>query len=132
MSEPDLKPRVKPLEWQGMRRDGDADWWINHANTEWGTYSVKYEVGKYALLQATGIVWEPCESEEAAKAAAQADYERRILSALDLAPVTPAQAAEVLELMSGKIAQMMNVYGVSNDLVHDELQAALKAIKEGK
>ena len=78
------KPRIKPLVWDLW--DGG----MTVAKTIIGTYnlspasSLRFPNGSYLYY----------ETEEAAKAAAQADYEARILAALE--PVTVQEAARVL------------------------------------
>lgn len=78
------EPRVKPLEWE--RRGKSEDWF---ADAEVGRYEVGLVHHRYVmtLRRISDGQWEDtrftCGSGvEAAKAAAQADYERRILSAL--------------------------------------------------
>jgi len=84
---------VKLLEWGG-------EFW-NTADTPFCTYCVT-EVGDERWRWSRSEYPYPDESEpeftteDDAKAAAQADYESRILSALTTSPVTPAEAARVL------------------------------------
>lgn len=86
----DLAPKVKPLEWQGTVIDGEH--LRDTARDMDGR--LRYEVGitaenHYLMIQIPKGGLESrgnYPSVEAAKAAAQADYERRILSALTHAP----------------------------------------------
>jgi len=85
------KPRVKPLVWTSK----------GYAETPFGNYLVVREdwSGKddFWFVCFAGKPYAKCGehgSEETAKAAAQADYEARILAALE--PVTVQEAARVL------------------------------------
>ena len=74
--------RVRPLEWEHHR-------WRHETNTPFGSetiYEIRFEGNSGKVAYA---IWGEVEyqSVDAAKAAAQADYERRILSALCPAPV---------------------------------------------
>jgi hypothetical protein len=71
-------PKVKPLEWEDAR---DGRW--SQSRTGSGFEYLIRDMGEYFLLP---FPWKPPErfpTVEAAKAAAQADYERRILEALE-------------------------------------------------
>ena len=69
--------RVKPLVWH----EGDEpDEWKS------GPYDVWCELGKFQVYHWSIVKGAPHETAEAAKAAAQADYEARILAALDRQP----------------------------------------------
>jgi hypothetical protein len=85
---------VKPLKWfVGSSRSNDGD---HEAQTMLGTYSCrKHKLLKWNLWKSERLL-DSSETLEAAKAKAQADYERRILSALSPAPVTVSEAARVL------------------------------------
>jgi hypothetical protein len=78
---------VKPLEW--LEFDGDPDgikageYWIYHESYGFQRYLGSVTVGK------------PHTTLEAAKAAAQADYEARILSAITIQPAAQAVAEAV-------------------------------------
>lgn len=78
---------VKPLEWHKSNMPAwDGDW---HTTTP-VIYTVRCadENGwKWSFSGGHGYAWSP----EAAQAAAQADYEARILSALEPGPVEPGQ-----------------------------------------
>lgn len=143
----DLAPRVKPLEWEeGLTET------IREANA--GHLHYEY-YGKPKQLVVTGVriehhmaekdtivlgIYEPEEYETAA----QADYERRILSALTRAPITPAQAAKLLrawisECDPGKTGVWFpeSLNEAARELLHGKhanpiatLDAALKAIAE--
>lgn len=81
--------RVKPLVWRYFdlkTEHGNGVW---DANAPWTTYSIEFCDGQ-AFPYYCPKVSDQFETLEAAKAAAQADYERRILSALDL-PTPPAK-----------------------------------------
>lgn len=70
---------VKPLEWD---EGGNGAW-----ATPDGYYQIRFLDGSFMLLRPF-LANEIYRTLEAAKAAAQADYERRILSALTPTPVT--------------------------------------------
>lgn len=84
--------KVRDLEWKTLR-EGESYGAVGAAIT--------YRVVK-AALSATAWSWyrlgahqNECESFDAARAAAQADYERRILSALSPAPEAQQEAARI-------------------------------------
>lgn len=87
--------RVKPLVWE--------DWSAKHrtnytADTPFGRYGVMqfhFPDMHFKIEPPTGKPF-IADTLGAAKAAAQADYERRILAALEPAPVTVGEAARVL------------------------------------
>jgi hypothetical protein len=66
--------RVKALEWHEC---DEPDEWKS------GPYDVWCEFGKFQLYQWSIVMGEPHDTADAAKAAAQADYEARILAALE-------------------------------------------------
>ena len=82
---PAVQPKVKPLVWH----EGDEpDEWKS------GPYDVWREFGRYQLYHWSVVVGEPHKTASAAKAAAQADHEARILSALEpAAQPDPREAA---------------------------------------
>lgn len=90
--------RVKPLMWEAfgtMAFIAQAPLFGRLRVEQFGrgnTWTVCFSVPGYCDTFLAGE-WADA---DAAKAAAQADYERRILAALEPAPVTPAQAARVL------------------------------------
>ncbi|MGN6146289.1 MAG: hypothetical protein ACTHOP_22170 [Mesorhizobium sp.] len=82
---------VKPLEWkfsQGIGRGSVDSWRAEHAFPNVDEYKIFCTPNGFEWHLAGVSPWETCESLEAAKAAAQADFERRILSAL-AHPVQP-------------------------------------------
>lgn len=75
--------RVKPLEWEESLRDR----WIGTPVTKLGDLAFwifRHHDGTFK--RATKDGWQYKSTIEAAKAAAQADYEARIIAALDVAP----------------------------------------------
>jgi hypothetical protein len=84
------KAVVKPLEWESERTLHIADWLA-------GTYIISTRIDGSAILKKSIYGKDPerteCASFQAAKAAAQADFEQRILSAL--ASVAPSGAEPV-------------------------------------
>jgi hypothetical protein len=117
----DLKGLVKPLVWQQCGTD------CLRVNTVFGRYEVMWGKGlDGTFLDIAGKLLKH-DTLEAAKAAAQADYEARILAALDLAKVEAlVGAAEVA------LTVMYYVDG-ENDCSRgiDALDAALAAMKGG-
>jgi len=91
--------RIKRLEWHNF------DAWTHWAEGACGTYHVEERNGYWQVeLRVGGLVHGVTETDDttpadldAAEAAAQADYERRILAALD----TPAPAMELVEALRG-------------------------------
>lgn len=81
---------VKPLEWRDNPDKGEGGLLAD------GIFGVVYHVQGDAWSLHRRMHWEEAEGTEAAKAAAQADYDRRILPALSPAPVTVSEAARVL------------------------------------
>jgi hypothetical protein len=83
-AQPQQAVTVKALEWDNF----DADTWWCH--TEVGTYRVNKRSGQWSTVNSVGddtsTIGPQENSEKAAKATAQADYERRILSAVTARP----------------------------------------------
>ena len=107
---PAVQPKVKPLVWH----EGDEpDEWKS------GPYDVWREFGRYQLYHWSVVVGEPHKTASAAKAAAQADHEARILPALEPA-VQPDLTDPVVvhaNMLRGTIAkptldQIIHLYGV--------------------
>lgn len=132
-----ISAKIKMLEWHNF------DAWTHWAEGACGTYHVEERNGYWQVeLRVGGLVHGVTQTDDttpadldAAKAAAQADYEVRILSALEPAPVTPAEAAKVLLSNRAAIAAMVDAAeeahekGVSFGVV---IGRALRAIKEGE
>lgn len=83
--------RVKPLVWNDDPSSALDCAWID----VFGLYQITDEDVLFIGHDCIGTAHK---TTEAAKAAAQADYEARILSALDLTPPTPQDAARVPEI----------------------------------
>lgn len=86
------RPKVKPLDWHHQNRDDITRYF---ANPPFAEYIITWAASGYDLFigfwgSAAEPRPRPFETLDAAKAAAQADYDRRILSALDL----PAPSVE--------------------------------------
>lgn len=112
--------RVKPLEWT---KSGEK-----HYSLDYG-YLLSRGLQGWSIYYLGNPVATVKQDLEYAKAAAQADYEARILAAIEPAPVSVREAARVL-LDAARI-----------EPVHDAIQrsvrpaafcAALRAIAEGK
>lgn len=86
MTDEDLKPTVavKPLEWRAA-----PDWIDGDLVDNYGLYCIS-DCVLFIGHEETGIVFE---GEDEAKAAAQADFDRRILSQITTQPVGVAEAA---------------------------------------
>ena len=99
---PAVKPAVKPLEWEvtdwsagdGVQGENDCEW---EARVSDWRYMVEWRGRGEFRVTMPDDTDASAQSLEAAKAAAQADYEARILAALDVqpAPVAPEVAALV-------------------------------------
>ena len=86
--------RVKPLVWLCHQDPKDT----SEARTQVGSWTVWEINGSAYCYGPNDTCGKPCEGGlEAAKAAAQADYERRILAALEQAPVTVGEAWQPIE-----------------------------------
>lgn len=85
---PAAQVTVKPLEW--FEGDEPDEW-------KSGPYDVWCELGKYQVYYWSIVMGEPHETAKAAKAAAQADYEARIRSALTVTPHDPAKVQALVE-----------------------------------
>lgn len=84
--------RVKPLVWNEYEREGDIDEW--DAETALGTfYTINRRDFCYTASYDHIDIPRECQSPEEAKDVAQADYERRILSALSHQPAPVAANA---------------------------------------
>lgn len=124
---------VKPLEWRPTVIGGD-----HLRDVALGLDGlVGYEAGvveNYLLVNGRGLGIKQLgtfETIERAKAAAQADYESRILSALEPATITPAEAAKVL--IGGESGTPKVVYDAcSNRVKAYKFIAALRAIAGDK
>ncbi len=81
-----MTPKVKPLEWEGDGHwsHGPDEGWMEEANTPFGWgYSIEFDrSGNFKVDSAFDWSEDGFETPSEAKAAAQADYERRILAAL--------------------------------------------------
>ena len=100
---PAVQPTVKPLVWRTIqdKYDGGREHYGTGAFGHWycvhrrksGVWDIVHHVdGKPIHL-------EPCDPLDAAKAAAQADYEARILSALDMYPTVSPDVAALVEAL---------------------------------
>ena len=89
-----ISAKIKMLEWHNF------DAWTYWAEGACGTYHIEERNGYWQVeLRVGGLVHGVTQTDgttpahlDAAKAAAQADYEARILAALEAAPVAPAEA----------------------------------------
>lgn len=110
---------VKPLEWIGDH--------VASAETPFGTYTVaenikdrwEWTFHKYPCGSPDETAYE---TEDKAKAAAQADYEARILSAIDTSPV-PALTDEAVE-------RALAVWFVSDNLLDTEHPETIAVMRE--
>lgn len=88
---------VRPLEWHENLKQGDR---VGFVCSEGGVLSYSIMLSKFRVYGVAGDHDGAAEfgSLEAAKAAAQADYERRITSALIVEPVPPDTTASVVAM----------------------------------
>ena len=118
--------RVKPLEWVDLYRDGSryevsSDNPLGYTDSIHGLQDGTYhsQFGAFPTL-------------ESAKAAAQADYEARILAALDPAPDHSDwnAAIEAVGRLRGRDVQKRDAedVGEAYDLAIDEAQDAIRAL----
>lgn len=115
--------KVKPLEWRNS-------YGVLRAKTLFGDYIITRHILK--LLSGSEQVHDDT---EAAKAAAQADYEGRVLAALEPASVTPAEAAkgpkvQALVKAARKLAENLGVKGVDVGSLRVDLYRALAAFEK--
>lgn len=96
---------VKPLEWERSVSLGD----VYEVKTIFGEYTCIDNYGiAYGSVPPTGVAWADFDSLEAAKAAAQADYEQRILASIT--------ARSVIDVWAEATAA---AYGAAADIAHD-------------
>lgn len=94
--------RVKPLVWtgDGHWHSGDNEGWMEEANTPFGWgYAVEFgtlETGPWKVSSTFGSDIVKFDTPSAAKAAAQADYEARILAAIEPQPDPRDEVIKVL------------------------------------
>lgn len=133
---PSARPTVKPLVWRTLQDKYDGGrghygtgafghWYCVHRRKS-GVWDIVHHVdGKSIHL-------EPRDTIEAAKAAAQADYEARILSVLDMQPtVSPellATTHDVAALMEALSDLMMHEPDYP-DTIWENARAALARVK---
>lgn len=80
---------IKPLEWN--EETSEPGWWMAESRGLFLGYEVRTNSRGVVRVRFPGKTWETFEGDvEAAKAAAQADYEARIRSELVAAPALPA------------------------------------------
>ena len=102
---PAVQPTVKPLVWEGEGHwfSGDNEGWLEEANTPFGWgYAVEsgnLNDGPWIISNSFGETLTGFDNPEAAKAAAQADYEARILSVLDMQPTVSPDVAALVEAL---------------------------------
>ncbi|RVH87779.1 hypothetical protein CN204_04420 [Sinorhizobium meliloti] len=95
------RPAIKPLEWSSHEGDG-----VLTADSVAGEYRVRCHNGDFWIASRDGIPLSnrPYELSSFAKAAAQADYEARILSALTQPERKAEAVAKIGELLSDENA----------------------------
>ena len=134
-----ISAKIKMLEWHNF------DAWTHWAEGVCGTYHIEERNGYWQVeLRVGGLVHGVTQTDDttpadldAAKAAAQADYEARVLAALESAPVTLADALKVpevralVEALDCGINQYREMREV-NSAFYDAARAALRAIEEGE
>lgn len=114
------KVRVKPLVWVGS---DDPEEWVSDE------CDIFYEFGMYQLYCGSIVHGEPHKTADLAKAAAQADYNARIIAALDIEAIS-TQVAPVLtdEMVE---AALDYIWGDRGN-IRAALTAALAQMKETK
>jgi hypothetical protein len=122
--------KVRALEWRNA---------LNHqqlASCEFGYYVVTPpEIGSTWNWEHSDLPYDgAASSEDAAKAAAQADYEARILSALDAHPApdltaNAALAAQLAEACARADRYEVQITAMSEEL--DEMECEIEALRKG-
>lgn len=108
--------KIKPLVWEGDGHwhSGDNEGWLEEANTPFGWgYAIEFgnlANGSWVVLSTFGETLTGFDSPEAAKAAAQADYERRILAALEPNPTAQDREALIAATLE-RAARAMDAWG---------------------
>lgn len=129
---PAVQVTVKPLEWHNF------DAWTHWAEGVCGTYHVEERNGYWQVeLRGGGLVHGVTQTDDttpadldAAKAAAQADYEARIRSALTIAPAPDTEkVAALVDAADAILNAYSAIFRVGNPW-GDNLRAALAAMKE--
>ena len=119
---PAVHPTVNPLVWRSNGKGRVC------ADTPFGLYEVEH--GRYGmrLLHGGAFMQDDLQGIDAAKAAAQADYDARILSVLDMQPTVSPDVAALVEAAE----KVINSYWHSTDGVITgiyDLEAALARVK---
>lgn len=132
-----ISAKIKMLEWHNF------DAWTHWAEGACGTYHVEERNGYWQVeLRVGGLVHGVTQTDDttpadldAAKAAAQADYEARIIAALEPAPVTLAEAAKVQALVDALRSTLNFIQNTESEMgvilgCGDKARAALAAWKD--
>ena len=136
--------RVKPLVWtgDGHWHSGDNEGWMEEANTPFGWgYAVEFgtlDTGPWKVSSTFGSDIVKFDTPSAAKAAAQADYEARILAAIEPQPAPRDEVIarlveagtnyhNAIEGFDGRGGMLVKIETVNK--CGDELRAALAAAK---
>lgn len=122
---PAAQPTVKPLVWVG-----------SVAKTSFGTYYI-VDLGPLWVapgrfdVSFSGLDVARAEDEQSAKAAAQADYEARILSALDMQPTVSPDVAALVEALRSTLNFIENTEGEMGVILGcgDKARAALASVE---
>lgn len=123
-----IQPTVKPLVWVEPKADGVF------AERIWASEIYTIEKRNHAeVFDLYCTLWDGDNSVrfdtlEAAKAAAQADYEARILSALDMQPTVSPDVAALVEAAEKLLDAYSAIVGAGNPW-GDDLRAALARVK---
>lgn len=137
---PAVQPKVKPLVWEDVmidRGDGHSEPSGDYeAHCAWGSYYIEMGFGSdsyYWSVETMGrAVGRSFDDPDAAKAAAQADHEARILSALE--PAVRPDAAAIREAVLNEAdydAGLLNDFGGGDvNWWHDYLRAEIGRANE--
>ena len=117
-----VQPSVKPLVWRSNGKGHVC------ADTPFGLYEVEH--GRYGmrLLHGGSFMQDDLQGIEAAKAAAQADYEARILSVLDMQPTVSHE----LLATTNDVAVLVDALEQAKDFIDDQYACAESQAIQGE
>ena len=100
-------PKIKRLEW---KRDCDGIWFTKRVSFEFGAMIQETKKGMFRLSYKWDTYFTPYDSLDKAKAAAQADFEKRVMECLDL---KAQQKQAIIDMMMGD--EELGLYDCGNE-----------------